>query len=141
MKEFEQVYLAGPFFNQSELSFTEIVMRDLEAHFSGRLSFYVPHIHTGIILTPQSTDEESKWVFIKNLEAMNAADIYVLLLDNEDAGTCWEMGYGYGRGIPMIGFWSDVRKRPNLMLYQSAQIVSNIPDLIKKLVEVLDTLH
>ena len=137
VKKLDQVYLAGPFFNESELSFTEAVVRELERHFSSRLSFYVPHIHTGIILTPQSTDEERKWVFVKNLEAMNSADVYVLLLDNEDAGTCWEMGYGYKRGIPMIGFWSDVRKKPNLMLYQSAVIVSTIPDLLLKLEEFL----
>jgi nucleoside 2-deoxyribosyltransferase len=126
----KRIYLAGPFFNQSELRFTEYVAAEIKARFAGRMTVFVPHQDSGIMLTPQSTQEMRRKVFQMDIDAMNAADIYVLLLDNEDSGTCFEMGFGYARGIPMVALWSDVRKVPNLMLQQSATVVATVDDLL-----------
>ncbi len=125
----KHIYLAGPFFNLSELRFTEYVAAELKSRFAGRLTMYVPHQDSGVILTPKSSPDMRRQVFQMDIDAMNKADIYVLLLDNEDSGTCFEMGYAYARGIPMVALWSDVRKVPTLMLQQSATVVSNVEDL------------
>jgi nucleoside 2-deoxyribosyltransferase len=126
----KQIYLAGPFFNQAERVFVETVAATLEAHFGGRISLFVPHVHTQTILTPASSDADRQRVFESDIAAMEGADIFVLILDGEDTGTSFEMGWGYARGKSMVGLWTDVRKWPNLMLAQSAEIVSTIPDLL-----------
>jgi nucleoside 2-deoxyribosyltransferase len=133
----KHIYLAGPFFNQSEVRFTEYIAGEIKSRFAGRMTIFVPHQDSGVILTPQSPQELRRKVFQMDIDAMNVADIYVLLLDNEDSGTCFEMGYGYLRGIPMIALWSDVRKVPNLMLQQSATLVSNVEDLFAELNKLL----
>jgi nucleoside 2-deoxyribosyltransferase len=133
----KHIYLAGPFFNQSELRFTEYVAAEIKSRFAGRMTLFVPHQDTGVILTPQSTSAERRAVFQGDIDAMNTADIYVLLLDNEDSGTCFEMGYGYARGLPMVALWSDVRKVANNMLLNSATIVSNMDDLFAALDKLL----
>jgi nucleoside 2-deoxyribosyltransferase len=137
LAELKYVYLAAPFFNQPELAFTENVAKVLRANFSERILLYVPHQDTGIILTPQSSDEDRTLVFEKNVAELRRAQILILLLDNEDSGTCWEMGYGYANNLSMIGLWTDVRKGPNLMLYKSANIVSSIETLIGELEKLL----
>jgi nucleoside 2-deoxyribosyltransferase len=126
----KQIYLAGPFFNQAEQVFVETVAATLEAHFGKRISLFVPHVHTQTILTPASSDADRQRVFESDIAAMEGAEIFVLILDGEDTGTSFEMGWGYARGKSMVGLWTDVRKRPNLMLAQSAEIVSTIPDLL-----------
>ncbi len=133
----KRIYLAGPFFNLSELRFTEYVANEIKARFSDRMTVFVPHQDTGVILTPRSTPAERRDVFQGDIDAMNAADIYVLLLDNEDSGTCFEMGYGYARGLPMVALWSDVRKVPNLMLQQSATLIATVETLLDELEKLL----
>jgi nucleoside 2-deoxyribosyltransferase len=122
--------LAGPFFNQAERAFVEKVAAELQAHVGGRLSLFIPHLHTGTILTPASSDADQQCVFDSDIAAMEQADIFVMIFDGEDTGTSFEMGWGYARRKSMVGLWTDVRKRPNLMLAQSAEIVSTLPDLL-----------
>jgi nucleoside 2-deoxyribosyltransferase len=126
----KQIYLAGPFFSQAERVFVEAVAATLEAHFGERISLFVPHVHTQTILTTASSDADRRRVFESDIAAMEGAEIFVLILDGEDTGTSFEMGWGYARGKSMVGLWTDVRKRPNLMLAQSAEIVSTLPDLL-----------
>ncbi|MBN1284652.1 MAG: nucleoside 2-deoxyribosyltransferase [Anaerolineae bacterium] len=132
----KRAYLAGPFSSDLERTFTEMVMNAIQERFGDRLDLYVPHRDTGIVM-PNSLDAQRRLAFSDDLNAMNAADIFLVLLDHESAGVCWEMGYCYARGLPMVGLWTDVHKKPNLMLEQSATIVSSIGDLLSALAQLL----
>lgn len=132
----KRAYLAGPFSNEAERSFTEMVMNAILRRFGDRLDLYVPHRDTGI-LGPDSLDAQRRLAFSDNLDAMNAADIFLVLLDGEDAGVCWEMGYSYARGLPMVGLWTGVRDKPNLMLEQSATLVSSVEELLSALAQLI----
>lgn len=48
----------------------------------------------------------------KNLEALNRADILLAVLDGPDvdSGTAGEIGYAFGRRIPIVGYRSDIRQ-------------------------------
>jgi nucleoside 2-deoxyribosyltransferase len=132
----KRAYLAGPYATEAERRFTEAVMKAIKARLNNRLELYVQHIDTGI-LQPDSLDAQRRLAFSDDIEAMNAADILILLLDNEDSAICWEMGYGYARGVPMIALWTDLRAKPNRMLEQSGTIVNGTEELLSALVQLL----
>ena len=89
----------------------------------------------------------------------NAADYiqqanpFAAILDGADAdsGTCWECGYAYARGKPVIAVRTDLRAGEdmglNLMLSRSARAVvrptspdEGIGDLAAQILETLRTL-
>lgn len=126
-------YLAAPFFNQGEKQYTETIANIVSEAFGSQLSLYIPYIDTGIILTSISSEDDKDLVFKKNMIGIDNSDLLILILDNEDAGVCWEMGYAYARNMPMLALWTDVRKKPNLMLYKSAVMVYSIDELLERL--------
>lgn len=75
-------------------------------------------------------------LFSENIDAISQADVVLAVLDgaDSDSGTCWECGYAYGLGRPVIGLRTDIRKggdEPrhgvNLMLSYGCQEVIAVP--------------
>jgi nucleoside 2-deoxyribosyltransferase len=67
-------------------------------------------------------------LFRANVAAIDASSAVVAILDqaDPDSGTCWECGYAFARGKPVIGVRTDIRAGGddpslpvNLMLSQS----------------------
>ncbi|MBQ1911484.1 MAG: nucleoside 2-deoxyribosyltransferase, partial [Erysipelotrichaceae bacterium] len=54
---------------------------------------------------------KEQYVFEKDLEAMDASDVFLFLLDGRvpDEGACVALGYFYRSGKPCVGLKSDHR--------------------------------
>jgi nucleoside 2-deoxyribosyltransferase/predicted secreted protein len=130
-----RIYLAAPLFTEAERIFNTVIVELLKKNL---FEVYVPqdigdnsYKRDGI---------EHKRIFESNKKALEDADIIVAIIDGSDAdsGTSWEMGYATALNKPIIALRTDFRRigkheLVNLMLEQSATIVRNQSELLKKL--------
>ena len=85
------IYLAGPFFNYSELSVVE-EMRDLFR--DAGLRVFSPYHDVGLGQVAQ--------IAKKDIEGLQASRIVVACLEDYDPGTIFEVGYARALGIPTL---------------------------------------
>ncbi|MTJ83433.1 MAG: nucleoside 2-deoxyribosyltransferase [Telmatospirillum sp.] len=121
-----KVYLAGPLFTTAE--------RD----FNRRLAEALRHAGHAVWL-PQDHEQRSRTpaeIFADDVEGLHWADGVVACMDgpDPDSGTCWECGYAYARGMPVVLFRTDFRAvgehalAPyNLMMTESATAHLSLP--------------
>jgi nucleoside 2-deoxyribosyltransferase len=96
-----KVYLAGPLFTTAERDWNAGLAERLEA--AGH-EIYLPQAHP-------ASEPTGRAIFLKDLEGIDWAEAVVAIMDgaDPDSGTCWECGYAYGRGKPVVLFRSDLR--------------------------------
>jgi nucleoside 2-deoxyribosyltransferase/predicted secreted protein len=130
-----RVYLAAPLFSEAERSYNRSIEELLRKNF---FEVYLPQ---------QAGDdseirgkEEQQLIFLKNLKALENADIIVAIIDGADAdsGTAWEMGYAFALGKKVIGLRTDFRRsgnyeKVNFMLEESAIVVTNTSQLLEEI--------
>ena len=126
------VYLAGPLFTQAEWQWNERLAQRLQEQ---SLEVILPQRRAEPMLKGvQSFD--SKALFRVNIESIENADVVVAILDGADAdsGTCWECGYAFKAGCPVIGVRTDIRAggddpkvAMNLMLSISCAAIICVP--------------
>ena len=137
------VYIAGPFFNQTQIRLVERVEHAMTRYgvpyFSPRLQDDNDNPETTEGLTPEKAARifKADVVNLENASAVIAILDYALLPDQSlrivtadrtsppvsipDSGTVWEMGYAYARGIPVYGLTFHPSNKMNLMLTQSCE--------------------
>lgn len=122
-----KIYWAGPLFTLAERLWNVEMVHVLEKDKQ----------HT--IWLPQNNEPRDKTVdsiFKMDVEGIDWADVVVAVMDgpDPDSGTCWECGYAYAKGKPVITVRTDFRNngdmpmtdgsiesiRYNLMLHASA---------------------
>ncbi len=86
-----KVYLAGPFFNLSEVWLVEQARENLVGM---GLEVFSPYHDVGL----GSADD----VVAKDLEALDRSDLVFALVDGLDPGTVFEIGHARSRGIPVV---------------------------------------
>ena len=130
-----KLYLAAPLFSEAERAFNLALAETLSA--AGH-EVYLPQRDTPMIDGTTRTTA----IFRVNLSALSKADAVVAVCDGPqvDDGTAWEVGYAYGRNIPVYGLRTDARRgqepdeRINLMILESLNELSpSIPQLIHTL--------
>ncbi len=98
------VYLAGPLFTLAERRFNRELAAALES--------------LGLtVILPQEVDHEPHaaadpdHVFRRCVDDLDRAQAVVAVLDgpDADAGTAFECGYCYARGVPVVGLRTDLR--------------------------------
>jgi len=96
-----KLYLAGPLFTTPERIWSEAMAARLETH---GYEVYVPHLHP-------APDHSATSIFRNDKAGIDWADGVVAIMDgaDPDSGTCWECGYAYGVGKPVVLFRSDLR--------------------------------
>ncbi len=116
-----RVYFAAPLFTQSEWQWNERLAEGL------RQSGYdvtLPQDRAKPMMFGAETFDPGL-LFEQNVAGISSFDFVLAVLDQADAdsGTCWECGYAYKSGKPIIGLRTDIRPagddtaRPvNLML-------------------------
>ncbi|HXC37048.1 MAG TPA: nucleoside 2-deoxyribosyltransferase [Candidatus Acidoferrales bacterium] len=127
-----RLYFAGPLFTQAQWRWNDQLAEELR-----KMNFNVT--------LPQDTSEpmlkgqerfDPKLLYRENLRAIDRADIVLAILDeaDPDSGTCWECGYAFKSGRPVVGLRTDIRgggddsKAPiNLMLSQSCKRLVVVP--------------
>lgn len=110
-----RIYLAGPLFTQAE----RLWNRELKQ--------YLLHHGHEVFLPQEHPHTSARETFLLNLAYLRECEAVVAILDGADAdsGTCWECGYAFARGKPVVAVRSDLRcsgddEGFNLMLSQSA---------------------
>ncbi|GAP02186.1 purine transdeoxyribosylase [Fructobacillus pseudoficulneus] len=116
----KRIYLAGPFFSDTQIAKAERLEKVLAAHpqvgdvFSPRL-----HQHKEFELFSEPWRHAA---YGSDVDAIDAADMIVALADfdnaDTDSGTAWEIGYAHAKGMPIVIIKED-DVTLNLMLAMS----------------------
>lgn len=126
----KKIYLASPFFNEEELDRMEIVKSILRKK---ELEVFAPFEHQNKHLEFGSM-EWRKATFKSDVDAIDACDIMVAINSQgnyDDAGTMWEIGYAFAKGIPVILF-NNTDKTINLMIADSLHALIKSYDELEK---------
>lgn len=113
----KKIYLASPFFNSEETNKLEIVKTILR---DKGLDVFVPNEHQN----PQLEFGSLEWraaTFKSDVDAIDNCDVMVAINcqgNYDDAGTMWEIGYAFAKGIPVVLF-NNTGKTINLMIADS----------------------
>ena len=131
-----KLYLAAPLFSEAERAFNLALADALSA--AGH-EVYLPQRDTPNVDGAARTTT----VFRANLASVAKADAVVAVCEGPqvDDGTAWEIGYAYGRNIPVYGLRTDARRgqqpdeRINLMILES------LNELSPTIAQLIHTLH
>lgn len=121
-----RVYLAAPLFGLTE--------RRTNRHIAESIQKLMPEVE---VVLPQDFKYHGRFndtrhfgtIFGSCINALDTCAAVVALLDgcDSDSGTCFEAGYAYAKGIPVIGVRTDYRanqeKGLNLMLSRGCATV------------------
>lgn len=112
------IYFAAPLFTQAEIAFNKSLADQLEA---ARYKVYLPQKQCAGTTDPIE-------LFNICIRGLDKASMVLVILDGTDAdsGSCFEVGYAYAKGIPIVGLRTDFRgsgeyMAVNLMLSNSCQ--------------------
>jgi nucleoside 2-deoxyribosyltransferase len=140
-----RIYFAGPLFTTAERDWNARVAQHLRR--SG--------IHVWLPQELETRTSTAKSVFLADVSGIDQADAVVAVMDgpDPDSGTCWECGYAYARGKPIVTVRTDLRNtgdmagvKFNLMLSESADVniavrLASVKNTAKQLVTALRRLH
>lgn len=121
----KQIYLASPFFNETELAAVAAAEQTLR---SCGFSVYSPreHEYRGAEAGSVAWAEA---IFREDVAAIQASDLLVVLYHGNysDSGTAWECGYAWGLGKPVIAV--ILGDDANLMVHRSAVACLSMEEL------------
>jgi|SRR3989344_1686537 len=125
-----KVYIAGKISSETEREFLEEVSRICE-----NLGFktFLPHRDVGLV----RGIKDVKRIFNGDIiEGFKDCSLVVAVLDglHVGAGTSWELGYAYAKGIPSIGIKTD-ESPEDALEYLSAILIASMP-LVNSLKEL-----
>jgi len=119
-----KLYFAGPLFTTPERTWNAEVTAALRA--AG---------HEVFLPQEQEPGKDGAGIFATDVGGIDWADGLVAIIDgpDPDSGTCWEVGYAYGRNKPVVLVRTDLRLLAgnagayNPMLMQAATVRVDIP--------------
>jgi nucleoside 2-deoxyribosyltransferase len=112
-KKFD-IYIAGPFFNYSQLS----VVEEMANLFSNAgLTVFSPYHDVGF--------GHAAHIAKKDLDALCASRIVVACLDGFDPGTVFEVGYARAKGIPVLVYSPNLSEQNATMFVGSGCVISS----------------
>jgi nucleoside 2-deoxyribosyltransferase len=117
-----KIYLAGPLFTAAEKFFNTALAAELRR---------VGHD----VFVPQENEQGPRpmAIFLSDKGGIDWCDVILANMDgpDPDSGTCWEVGYGYGKKYVVL-FRTDIRNEGgtlgpyNLMMTQAANLVLDL---------------
>ena len=113
-KQIHSVYLASPFFNETEIEnvvYVEKILKDKG------LTYFSPMRHKA--KGEPGTLDWAKGIFEMDIDEIDKADAVVVLNygSYSDSGTAWECGYATGIGKPVILVHVNRNGDSNLMMH------------------------
>jgi len=140
MKSNLRVYIAGPLCLEEERNFLEKIDKLCKKY---ELSTFLPHRDCGL----WEKTQDAKKIALGDLKGFDNCDFLIANLNgfNVGAGTAWEVGYAYAKGIPVIAIKSDrkledSREEISAIIFGTTKIVTSFEDLgveIEKLIKRL----
>lgn len=102
------IYLAGPLFTQAERLWNKR-LRDQLSRLYPNAEIILPQIQAVNYIKDGAVN--FKGLVQECIRGLDVADVIVAVLDGSDAdsGTCWECGYAYAKGKPVVGVRTDLR--------------------------------
>ena len=124
-----KIYFAAPLFCKAELDFNAHVAEILRKN--GH-EVFLPQESSSI-------DKSTEELFKGDIEAIDACDVLILVMDGRvpDEGATFELGYAYAKGKTCIGLKTDVRVSErggdNIMLAHSLEygIARSVAELVE----------
>lgn len=94
------IYIAGPFFNEEQISLIEAIEAVL---IFNNIPHYSPRSE-GVLfnMTREEKLARMDYIFNKNVEMLNECDTVIAVIDNYDTGTVWELGYAFAKNKRII---------------------------------------
>ena len=125
-KNVKRIYLAGPFFNETEIKNVEYAEKTLEKK---GLSYFSPMRHSSDL--ESGTTGWAYDIFETDKTEIEKADAVVALYygSESDSGTAWECGYAAARGIPVVLVHVEKDGDSNLMMHCGAYTNIYLEDL------------
>jgi nucleoside 2-deoxyribosyltransferase len=129
-----KVYIAGKLCSESEREYLEKLAKIAE-----ELGFetFLPHRDIGLVQGIEDVEKAFKGDII---DGFNETSLVIVDLNglHIGAGTAWELGYAYARGIPVIGVKEDESIEEALeslsaIIIHSTKIVNSLEELKEKL--------
>lgn len=124
----KKIYLAGGWFSpEQEEEHTRIynLIKDEYDVFNPKLASLVK---------PDSTQDKMTQTLLGNLDAIQNADIVLVITDRKDMGTIWEAGYAYANRKPIVYYAETLGSRSfNLMLAKTGCVAINEIQLLFEL--------
>ncbi|MEE1300578.1 MAG: nucleoside 2-deoxyribosyltransferase [Acutalibacteraceae bacterium] len=122
----KHVYLAGPFFNETEVKNIEKAESVLE----GRgFDLFSPMRHE--VRTKPGTVDWARDIFEMDRTEIDRADLVVALYygNVSDSGTAWECGYAHAKGVPVVLVHVNEDADSNLMMHVGCATNISLGDL------------
>ncbi|HVG28279.1 MAG TPA: nucleoside 2-deoxyribosyltransferase [Pyrinomonadaceae bacterium] len=103
----KRLYFAAPLFTQAEWQWNARLAAELRAR---GVEVLLPQETAAPMLNDPSQFDARK-LFETNIADLDAAGVVLAVFDqaDPDSGTCWECGYAYRAGYPIIGLRTDIR--------------------------------
>ena len=135
-----KVYIAGSLFSESDRKFLERIDEICKNH---GLKTFLPHRDCGLWRNKKDVKKIAKC----DLDGFKDCSFLIANLNgfNVGAGTSWEMGYAYAKGIPIIAIKTDRKVEDSIeeisaIIAGTTKIVESLEELeseIKKLIKSL----
>jgi len=86
-----KVYIASPFFNQTQLNMVDKIERTLDQY---GVKYFSPRLE-GVItkMTPEEKEKHIKKIYQSNIQNMQTCNMMIAVIDDYDTGTVFELGY------------------------------------------------
>lgn len=122
----KRVYLAGPFFNETEVKNIERAEQILEAR---GFELFSPMRHE--VRTDLGSVQWARDIFEMDRSEIDKADVVVMLYYGvySDSGTAWECGYACAKGVPVVVVHVDETADSNLMVHMGCVTNISLGDL------------
>ncbi len=135
-----KVYIAGKLCAESEREFLEKLAKLAE---DIGFETYLPHRDAGLVECMDDVERIFKEDIIQGFENVSLVIANLNGL-HVGAGTAWELGYAYAKGIPILGIKEDepiedALENLSAIVIHSVDIVKTFEDLKKKLKKFKDT--
>ena len=127
-----RIYFAGPLFTQAEWQWNGRLAEALRGH---GFTVTLPQVRAKPMLYGREKFDAGV-LFADNVKGISESDVVLAIFDqpDPDSGTCWECGYAYALGRPIVGLRTDIRATGddpdatvNLMLSRSCRAFLNVP--------------
>lgn len=107
-----KIYLAAPLFSEAEKTFNIKLKKKLEIYFDVYLPQEDGMLIVDLVKKGISFAHASEMVFDADINAINASDVLLIVLDGRtvDEGAAMELGFAYSKGKRCIGYSTDPRR-------------------------------
>jgi len=121
-----KIYLASPFFNETELKNVEYAEKVLTER---GFDVFSPRLNEVRDVDKVGSQWWSKETFMNDRRFIDWADVMVMLYYGaySDSGTAWECGYAYGTNTPVVVV--QLGEDSNLMVHEGCHTNIKLEDL------------